>query len=106
VNGGILEISTQGLLYGFLPAFIVLAIMWRWQAAAAVGTAVYAMGRMLVQLFLIGYVLIYIFDSDNFWIIVGVSRAVVWPCPAFSWGTSDRHIDPHRRSRQLPCDGR
>jgi len=77
MNGGILEISTQGLLYGFLPAFIVLAIMWRWQAAAAVGTAVYAMGRMLVQLFLIGYVLIYIFDSDNFWIIVGVVSIMV-----------------------------
>ena len=67
MNGGILEISTQGLLYGFLPALVVLAIMWRWQAGA--GTAVYAMLRMLVQLFLIGYVLIYIFDSDNFWII-------------------------------------
>ena len=77
MNGGILEISTEGLLYGFLPALVVLAIMWRWQAAAAVGTAVYAMGRMLVQLFLIGYVLIYIFDSDNFWIILGVVSIMI-----------------------------
>lgn len=77
MNGGILEISTQGLLYGFLPALVVLAIMWRWQTAAAAGTAVYAMLRMLVQLFLIGYVLIYIFDSDNFWIILGVVSIMV-----------------------------
>ena len=75
MNGGILEISTQGLLYGFLPALVVLAIMWRWQAG--VGTAVYAMLRMLVQLFLIGYVLIYIFDSDNYWIIAGVVSVMI-----------------------------
>jgi putative ABC transport system permease protein len=75
MNGGILEISTQGLLYGFLPALVVLAIMWHWQAG--VGTAVHAMLRMLVQLFLIGYVLIYIFDSDNFWIIVGVVSIMI-----------------------------
>ncbi len=75
MNGGILEISTQGLLYGFLPAIIVLVIMWRWQAG--VGTAVHAMLRMLVQLFLIGYVLIYIFDSDNFWIIAGVVSIMI-----------------------------
>jgi putative ABC transport system permease protein len=75
MNGGILEISTQGLLYGFLPALVVFAIMWHWQAG--VGTAVYAMLRMLVQLFAIGYVLIYIFDSDNFWIIVGVVAIMI-----------------------------
>ena len=75
MNGGILEISTQGLLYGFLPALVVFTIMWRWQAG--VGTAVYAMLRMLVQLFLIGYVLIYIFDSDNYWIILGVVSIMI-----------------------------
>lgn len=75
MNGGILEISALGLLYGFLPALVVLAIMWRWQAG--VGTAVHAMLRMLVQLFLIGYVLIYIFDSDNYWIILGVVSIMI-----------------------------
>ena len=70
MNGGILEISPQGLVYAFLPALAVLFIMWRWQAGA--GTAVYAMLRMLVQLFAIGYVLIYIFDSDKYWVIAGV----------------------------------
>ena len=75
MNGGIVEISLQGLLYAFIPALAVLVIMWRWQAG--VGTAVYAMLRMLVQLFAIGYVLIYIFDSDNYWVIAGVLTIMI-----------------------------
>jgi putative ABC transport system permease protein len=75
VSNGILEISTQGLLFAFLPALFVLVIMWRWRAGT--GTAVYAMLRMLVQLLLIGYVLIYIFKSDNFWVILGVLSIMV-----------------------------
>jgi putative ABC transport system permease protein len=33
--------------------------------------------RMLVQLFAIGYVLIYIFDSDNYWVIAGVLTIMI-----------------------------
>ena len=75
MNGGILEISLQGLIYAFIPALAVLVVMWRWQAGA--GTAVYAMARMLVQLLAIGYVLIYIFESDNYWIIAGVLTVMI-----------------------------
>ena len=75
MNGGILEISPQGLLYAFVPSVLVLLIMWRWQAGP--GTAVYAMLRMLVQLFAIGYVLIYIFETDNFWVIAGVLSVMI-----------------------------
>ena len=75
MNGGVLEISTRGLLYAFIPALVVLIIMWRWRADA--GTAVYAMVRMLVQLFAIGYVLIYIFESDNYWVIAGVLTIMI-----------------------------
>ena len=73
--GDILEISLQGLLYAFIPALFVLVIMWRWQAGT--GTAVYAMARMLVQLLAIGYVLIYIFESDNYWVIAGVLTIMI-----------------------------
>ncbi len=75
MNGGILEISLQGLVYAFIPALAVLFIMWRWQAGT--GTAVYAMARMLVQLLAIGYVLIYIFESDNYWVIAGVLTVMI-----------------------------
>ncbi len=49
---------------------IVIAIMYRWSAGAT--TALYATVRMLVQLLLIGYVLVFIFDTDDPRIIVGV----------------------------------
>ena len=76
MNGGIIEVSFLDLAYAFLPALIVLAIMWRWRAE--VGTAVHAMLRMLVQLFAVGYVLVYIFESDNFWIILGVVAVMIF----------------------------
>ena len=75
MNGGIVEISLQGLVYAFIPALAVLLVMWRWQAGA--GTAVYAMARMLVQLLAIGYVLIYLFESDNYWTIAGVLTIMI-----------------------------
>lgn len=43
-------------------------LAWR----SIVGTALYAIARMLVQLLLIGYVLVYIFETDNWFIIAGV----------------------------------
>lgn len=61
------SISTVGLALAFLPALIVLAFMYRWSAGA--GTAVYATARMLIQLLLIGYVLIAIFESDHYTVI-------------------------------------
>ncbi len=63
-------ISTFSLGLAFLPALIVIAIMYYWRAGG--GTAIYATLRMLVQLLLIGYVLIYIFDADHWAIIVAV----------------------------------
>ena len=63
-------ISTTGLVLAFLPALIVIALMVRWRAGAR--TAAYATVRMLGQLLLIGYVLIYIFESDEPYIIVAV----------------------------------
>ncbi len=75
MNSGILEVSLQGLVYAFIPALVVLFIIWRWQAGA--GTGVHAMLRMLVQLLAIGYVLIYIFESDNYWVIAGVLTIMI-----------------------------
>lgn len=64
------EIPLQGLLLGLLPAAVVIGIMFRWSAGAA--TAVYATGRMLAQLLLIGYVLVYIFEAEHAAIIGAV----------------------------------
>ncbi len=70
MSNAILEISWQGLLIAFAPAAVVIGIMVAWRSI--VGTALYATARMLVQLLLIGYVLIYIFETDNWLIIAAV----------------------------------
>ena len=70
MSNAILEISWLGLLIAFVPTAIVIGIMVAWRSV--VGTAVYATARMLVQLLVIGYVLIYIFETDNWLIIAGV----------------------------------
>lgn len=64
------EISIQGLFLAFVPAAIAIGIMLHWRSIA--GTAVYATARMLVQLLLIGYVLIYIFETDRWSVVAAV----------------------------------
>ena len=64
------QISWQGLLYAFVPVLLVIALMWRWSVGA--GGAVYATARMLAQLLLIGYVLVYIFEAGEPSIVLGV----------------------------------
>ena len=70
MDTAILEISWQGLLIAFIPTAAVIGIMVAWRSI--VGTALYASARMLVQLLLIGYVLIYIFETDNWLVIAGM----------------------------------
>jgi putative ABC transport system permease protein len=70
MNTAIQAITLQGLVLAFLPAVIVIGIMFRWSAGAQ--TAVYATLRMLIQLLLVGYVLVYIFEADHPGIIVAV----------------------------------
>ena len=63
-------LSVQGLVLAFVPAVIVIGIIFRWAAGAQ--TALYATLRMLIQLLLIGYVLAYIFEADQPGIIIAV----------------------------------
>jgi len=63
-------ISLQGLVITFLPVAVVIGIMFRWSVGAP--TAIYASLRMLIQLLLIGYVLVYIFETDQPAIIIVV----------------------------------
>lgn len=64
------EISLQGLVVATLPVAVVVGIMFRWSAGAK--TAIYATLRMLIQLLLIGYVLVYVFESDRPAFIIAV----------------------------------
>ena len=70
MNATVQALSFSSIAWVFVPAAIVVAVLARWTSVA--GTAVYAIVRMLAQLLLIGYVLVFIFDTDKAWIIVCV----------------------------------
>ena len=92
MNTAVQAITWFGLALAFLPALIVIGIMFRWAAGAE--TAIYATIRMLIQLLLIGYVLVYIFEADQPGIIVAV---LVVMLVAASWIAIRPVKDKHPR---------
>ena len=56
-------IPLQRLAVLFVPVFIVVVIQIRWAISAR--SSIYAIGRMLLQLMLIGYVLLFLFESEH-----------------------------------------
>lgn len=70
MNPAVHELTWPGLALAFVPTLLVIGILFRWSAGAK--TAIYATLRMLMQLLLIGYVLVYIFEADQPLIIFAV----------------------------------
>jgi len=87
-------IPIASLLLGFLPVLLLIGIMRAWGLNAL--QAMYANIRMLVQLLLIGYVLTYIFETDEPALVVLV---VVFMIAMSSWialrPLTDRGIKPY-----------
>ena len=81
-------IPLSRLAIAFLPVALVIVILARWSLGA--GTTLYGMGRMLIQLLLLGYGLKYIFQTESSLIILMVLAAML--CAA-SW-ISLRSIKP------------
>ena len=73
-------IPIASLLLGFLPVLLLIGIMRAWGLNAL--QAMYANVRMIVQLLLIGYVLTYIFETDEPALVVLV---VVFMIAMSSW---------------------
>ncbi len=69
-------ISIPNLMIGFIPALIVVGIFYGW--SMKVGTSIYAIFRMLLQLLLIGYVLTFIFESDRFSVVLAVLTVMLF----------------------------
>jgi len=63
-------ISVPRLALSFIPVAIVVVLIWRWNLG--VGRSLHAIARMLLQLTLIGYVLVYIFQTESGLVICGV----------------------------------
>ena len=63
MSNSIQIIQLQNLALAFIPALVVVWIMYRWSLSS--GNALYALARMMLQLLGIGYVLTYIFAVNN-----------------------------------------
>lgn len=63
-------IPYANLAMAFIPVLVVIIILWRWKVNYH--KSIYAVGRMLIQLLLIGYFLVYIFESDSSWVVLMV----------------------------------
>ena len=68
MNTSVQVITISGLIWALLPAAVVVGILFRWTTTGP--TAVYAVARMLIQLLLIGFVLVFIFDAEQPGIII------------------------------------
>ena len=56
------------LTLAFVPVVAVVVVLWKWKLDYK--TALYAMVRMLVQLLLIGYLLVFLFEEENALVIL------------------------------------
>ncbi len=70
MGGQVLEISLPGLALAFVPVAVVMVILRRWSQRP--GNVAYALARMLLQLLAIGYVLNFLFNTQQSWVIAGV----------------------------------
>jgi putative ABC transport system permease protein len=75
VTDTVVTLTLAQLAVAFVPVVITLLVLWRW--SLGVGGALYAIGRMLVQLLLIGYVLAWIFGADSLWLVLLVLAVMV-----------------------------
>ena len=57
------NITLAGLIWSFVPALVVVGILFRWSLNYR--TPLYALARMLVQLLLVGYVLTFVFAASH-----------------------------------------
>ena len=63
-------IPLSNLAIAFIPVFVVLIIIWRWNIGLK--SSLYAIFRMIIQLLLIGYVLTYIFETNSNYVVIVV----------------------------------
>jgi putative ABC transport system permease protein len=73
-------ISVSRLALAFIPVAVVVVLMWRWHLG--LGRSFHAIARMLLQLSLIGYILVYVFQAKSGLIICGVLAVMLL---AASW---------------------
>jgi putative ABC transport system permease protein len=74
MNNSVELIPVWNLVLAFVPVLAVIYIIFRWRLEGR--GAIYAIGRMLIQLLLVGYVLLYIFRAERA-VIIAIVLAVM-----------------------------
>jgi putative ABC transport system permease protein len=90
MDNSVILLSLPQLALAFVPVAITVIILVKWSMSA--GNVLYALGRMLVQLLLIGYVLAWIFGATSGWLILLVLVIMI---VASSW-IALRTVPEHR----------
>ncbi|HHQ14222.1 MAG TPA: ABC transporter permease [Chromatiales bacterium] len=75
MDSQVTPIALASLLYVVGPALLVALLLVRWSLDWR--KAVYALGRMLGQLLLVGYFLAWIFDNSTAWIVLAILTVMV-----------------------------
>lgn len=70
MTGNIQDINISQFLILAIPLLPVLVMLYAWQLG--IGKGLYAIGRMLIQLIAIGYVLTYIFTTDESVLVLAI----------------------------------
>ena len=89
VENPVITLSLAQLALAFVPVAITLVILVRWSFAT--GNAFYALGRMVVQLLLIGYALAWIFGAEHGWLILLVLGVMLVASSWIALGTVREH---------------
>lgn len=71
----VISITVARLAIAFIPVLVVVVLLFRWSIDGK--TAVYAIGRMLIQLVLIGHVLAFFFAYASAWLVMIVLAAML-----------------------------
>ena len=85
MGDAVITLSLPQLSLALLPVAVTLLILFRW--SFGVSNAMYALGRMLAQLLLIGYVLAWIFGAGNGWLIILVLMIMLLASSWIALGT-------------------
>ena len=80
MDNSVVTIPLTHIAFAFIPVGITIVLLARF--SMGVGSTLYALSRMLIQLLLIGYVLAWIFGASSAWIILVVLLVMVF---ASSW---------------------
>ncbi len=89
MSNSIQDISLLNLSFAFIPTVFVLAILYKWHMNY--GNAIYAIMRMLIQLLIIGYLLVFIFNTESAWLVVGILLVMVIASSWIALGVAKKH---------------